>query len=258
MSRTVVQIPADYVSVPFEHATSVGTIVRRVLRRVDQGPPVILIHEVPGLSERTFAIAASLERLHFTVVLPELLDAPIGPGMSMVRLCIAREMGALSHRKPGAVVEWLRALAVRESNKSEGRSVGVVGMCFSGGFALGAVLEPKVRAAVVSQPALPFLTSSLGLSKGQLDDVRECVANGARIRGLRYRLDIKSPRGKLKRLKSELPSADIDIIPTWNPMRHSVLGDGVEAQSETRLGKSYAKTLTFLKDALDWEPPADL
>ena len=255
MTREPVAIPAGYVSDPFEHMTPVGSIVRRVLRRPDDGPAVILMHEVPGLSASTFEIADRLAQRQFTVVVPELLDAPSGVVPSMLRLCIARELGALTRGEPGAIVTWLRGLAAREVKLARGDSVGVIGMCMSGGFALATAMDPTVRAVVSSQPALPFAISDLGLSEKDLDCVRENVATGTCIRALRYRLDYKSPGPRFGKLKRAVPSADIVSIPTWNPLKHSVLKDGARARQRSRLAKEFEGTMTFLHDALDWPAP---
>ena len=256
MTREPVAIPAGYVSDPFEAMTPVGPIVRRVLRRLDDGPAVILMHEVPGLSASTFEIAERLAQRHFTVVVPELLDAPAGMVPSMIRLCIAREFGALTRGEPGAIVTWLRGLAAREVALARGDSVGVIGMCMSGGFALATAVDPTVRAVVSSQPALPFAISDLGLSDRDLDCVRENVATGTCIRALRYRLDYKSPGPRFGKLQREIPSADIVSIPTLNPFKHSVLKDGARARKPSRLATEFEGTITFMHRALDWPAAA--
>ena len=40
--------------------------------------------------------------------------------------------------------------------RAAGRGVGAIGMCFTGNFALSLMLEPVVRAPVLSQPSLPL------------------------------------------------------------------------------------------------------
>ena len=166
-----------------------GRSPRRVIRREAPGPTVILIHESPGLSASTFAIAGELIAHGYRIVLPILLDAAwTGGGMrhqvaSVVKLCVARELSALSAGRTGAIVEWLRALADEEARSTGDRPVGVIGMCFSGGFALGTITNPHIRAAVLSQPALPFLLpfrgSDLGVSKADLRAIHERTGTGA-------------------------------------------------------------------------------
>ena len=53
---------------------------------------------------------------------------------------------------------WLRALAADLAARTPGPGVGVIGMCFTGGFALAAAVDDSVLASVLSQPSLPFPT----------------------------------------------------------------------------------------------------
>ena len=55
-----------------------------------------------------------------------------------------------------------------------GRRVGVIGMCFSGGFALATAIDPVVGVAVVSQPALPFAMGPFKRIPGQAARPRAC------------------------------------------------------------------------------------
>lgn len=252
----MITLPAGYESGAFEWPTSVGVITRRVLRRTAPGPTVILMHEAPGLADSTFGIAQRLHDDGFTVVLPELLDAPASWPATMVRLCIARELGALSRGETGAIVDWLRALVDREYEAAGKRPVGVVGMCFSGGFALAATYNPHVGAAVSSQPALPFSLSAHGISPGEYDVINQRVADGTCVRALRYRLDWRSPGPRLRRLKRDMPTIDRVVIPSWNPKRHSVLADGLAGRSP-RVALEFEKTLEFLGSSLGWPLPAD-
>ena len=43
----------------------------------------------------------------------------------------------------------------------------MIGMCFSGGFALATAIDPVVGVAVVSQPALPIAVGPIKLIPGQ-------------------------------------------------------------------------------------------
>ena len=253
MAKEKVPVPPGFESGVFEHDTPVGVLVRRVLRRGGPGPAVILLHEAPGLSASTFGIADRLSELGFTVVVPELLDAPTSGFATVVRICIARELGGLSRGETGAIVTWIRGLAAQESEAAGGRTVGVVGMCLSGGFALATAIEPRVRAVVASQPALPFnALSDLGMSRSDLDTVRDNVEAGTCVRALRFRADARSPGPRLRRLAREIPTAETVVIPSWNPSRHSVLAEGLRAPAGSPLAEAFEGTLAFLEKALGW------
>ena len=58
--------------------------------------------------------------------------------------------------RPARSIEWCKALARQEHERHGGPGVGVVGMCFTGNFALAMLPEPAVQAPVLSQPSLPL------------------------------------------------------------------------------------------------------
>jgi dienelactone hydrolase len=249
-------IPPDYVSSSFEHETRLGIITRRVLRHEATGPTVILMHESPGVSESTFAVAAVLLKHDYRIVMPVLLDVPwTGPGFrhqvaNMIKLCVAREISALSQGGTGAIVEWLRGLADAEFASTNGRPVGVIGMCFSGGFALGMITNPHVKAAVMSQPALPAVFSlrhsDLGLSKEDLEDIHDLVGKGGCIRAMRFTRDWKSPPARMKLIHKEFPDAECCEIKSEKRSLHSVLALAVDAPTGSELGRALRATIAFL------------
>lgn len=251
-------IPPDYTPRQFRRKTTRGWIARPVYRRAASGPTVILIHEMPGISETTFAIAKRLSDLDYTVVIPELMrPGSVGPkglrmAVGMVRLCIARELGALAGGQTGAIVEWLRELAREEATANGSRQVAVIGMCFSGGFALGTILDPSVGAAVVSQPALPFpiwfgRSSDLGVSPGDLDQIKARIGAGDCVRVLRFSLDRISPAERFAHVMREFPAAEHCEVPSHEKSDHSVLAKAATAPEGTDLEHAFTGTLTFLK-----------
>jgi dienelactone hydrolase len=256
-----VGIPAGYASSSFEWATTLGVISRRVVRHEADGPTVILIHEAPGLSPSTFAIAQVLIDHGYRVVMPALLDAPWTGGTlrhqtaNIIKICVAREMAALSAGRTGAIVEWLRALADAEYEATGHRPVGVIGMCFSGGFALGTITNPKVRVAVMSQPALPFVfrwhRSDLGVSRTDLALIHDRPdGNGGCIRAMRFSRDWKSPRTRLKLIKKEFPDATCKEIETDKRSNHSVLAMALDAPEGSELHNALLDTIAFLNSHL--------
>jgi hypothetical protein len=70
----------------------------------------------------------------------------------------------------------------------------VVGMCFTGGFALAMMVDDIVLAPVLSQPSLPFPLSKkhkadIGISDADLARIKERTAEGAFVVGLRFSND---------------------------------------------------------------------
>jgi len=130
------------------------------------GPAVIVMHEVPGISPHVARFARWVREAGFTVYMPSLFgrdgavpEAQEG-GEVFQRVCISREFHVMGGGKTSPVVSWLRALAAMASNECGGSSVGAVGMCFTGNFAISMMIEPMMKAAVACQPSLPLDTPS--------------------------------------------------------------------------------------------------
>jgi dienelactone hydrolase len=133
----------------------------------------------------------------FTVVMPLLVGEvgrePSGGYMasSMSKVCVSREFTSMALRKTSPIISWLRALAKNLHQELGGKGVGAVGMCFSGGFALGMMLDDTMVAPVLSQPSLPFAfgkarSADLNLSPDDEAVIRRRAEEGCQVLGLRY------------------------------------------------------------------------
>jgi dienelactone hydrolase len=263
---STLRFPVGFSSAPLKAGLDDGTCIERDVLVLDgPGPAVIVIHEAPALTESTLELARLLGSLGYTVVLPVLLGPPrvkasIGQTLrGLATICVAREFHALARNETSPIVAWLSALAVREHAFARGPGVGVIGMCFSGGFALAMVREENVVASVVGQPALPFTVlpgsrRALGLSAGDLDCIRGRAAMGFSVRAHRFRADLKSPGARLRELQKQLPNAQVHEIPSCNPMRHSVLASAVDAAAGSTLAEELAATIEYLEARLPHEP----
>ncbi len=168
------------------------------------GPGVIVIPEVPGIHPEVLAFADHLVDAGFEVVIPSLYGTP-GRAVSVpyvaaviARLCVAREMKAFATDTERPVSLFLRALAADLHARTPGPGVGVVGMCFSGGFALATAVDPSVLAAVMSQPSVPLPLGSarrrdLGLSPAETATVTARTRDGLCLMGLRFSGDASAP-----------------------------------------------------------------
>jgi len=134
---------------------------RRVFVSGD-GPAVIVMAEMPGIYPLVSRFARRVRDAGFTVWMPHLFGDPGAPismprgAATMARACISREFRAFASDRSSPVVDWLRALAAHAHPLCGGQGVGAIGMCFTGNFALSMMLEPSVRAPVLSQPSLPI------------------------------------------------------------------------------------------------------
>ena len=173
-----------------------GGITRTTFRR-GTGPGVIVVHEIPGITPKVTAFADDVVAAGFTVVMPSLVGTPgREPSMryslrSMATVCVAREFANLALRRTSPIVAWLRALARSLHDELGGPGVGAIGMCFSGGFALGMMVDDVMVAPVLSQPSMPFVVSrahaaDINLSPEDARTVARRAAEGCQVLGLRF------------------------------------------------------------------------
>jgi dienelactone hydrolase len=153
------------------------------MRRVyvgGEGPGVIVMHEMPGISPHVARFARWVRDRGMTVYLPSLFgaDGALGDADSGAqvfrRLCVAKEFRALGGGESSPITTWLMALARLAHRECGGTGVGAVGMCFTGNFAITMMLESAVVAPVACQPALPVdEPAALEISDAELTAVKE-------------------------------------------------------------------------------------
>ena len=194
----------------------------RDVYRIGSGPAVIVISEMPGITPEVADFARRLPPLGLTAVLPHVFGDPgrdmstgyviqsIGPA------CVSREFTAFATGKTSPITVWLRALAKQAHEECGGPGVGVVGMCFTGGFALAMMVDDTVVAPVLSQPSLPFPITKkhkrdLGISDADLEKVKQRVDAGACVIGLRFTGDKVVPAERFERLRQELGDGFIGV-----------------------------------------------
>ncbi|KYH00333.1 dienelactone hydrolase family protein [Bradyrhizobium sp. DOA1] len=127
-----------------------------------EGPAVIVMTEMPGISPHVARFARWVRGAGFRVYMPSLFgadgdvpDAETAAGV-FKRACVSAEFRALGGGASSPVSNWLRVLARLAHGESGGPGVGAIGMCFTGNFALNMMLDQAVLAPVVSQPSLPL------------------------------------------------------------------------------------------------------
>lgn len=257
--RTFTKAPVGDLSTFDEESFSHGGSTHRVFRK-GSGPAVLVIAEMPGISPMLLGFADRVVALGCTAVLPDLFGragrdplagnrfvrAARGAG-TILATCISREFTALAAGRSSRVVDWLRALARREHERCGGPGVGVVGMCFTGGFALAMAVDDTVLAPVLSQPSLPFGLSkkhkaSIDTSEADIGVVGDrCAAGALQVLGLRFRNDPFVPGERFAYLRERLGDGFVAIEldqSDGNPdgpigHRHSVLtGDLIDEPGE--------------------------
>ncbi|HEV7758914.1 MAG TPA: dienelactone hydrolase family protein [Acidimicrobiales bacterium] len=208
---------ADYSEDTFTHEGK----TRRIFRR-GEGPAVIVIAEIPGITPSVVEFADRVVDLGCTAVLPHLFGEPgaepsaIGALKVFVGGCVSREFSTWATGKASPVTVWLRALGQHEHERCGGPGIGAVGMCFTGGFALAMMVDDTLLAPVLSQPSLPLPIlkrhkRDLGISDDDLARVKERCAGGAEVLGLRFTGDVAVPAARFQRLRDELGDAFVGV-----------------------------------------------
>ena len=235
------------------HSFTGGGITRATYTR-GSGPGVIVIHEIPGITPKVIDFANEVVNAGFTVVMPSLVGEP-GKGMSqryllqsMTKLCVAREFTTWATGETSAITGFLRELSRDVHEQCGGPGVGAIGMCFSGGFALGMMANGHVAAPVLSQPSLPFAVGSrrsadLNLSAADLAAVKQRVADGCQVLGLRFKQD-SLVGTRFDTLRRELGDGFVAVeYPSSSKKDHSVV-------TEQRVEDGVQRVLAFFREKL--------
>lgn len=264
---------ADFTKTTFTHAGKTRDVYRK-----GSGPAVIVMAEIPGITPNVADFARRVVDIGCTAVLPVIFGSPGRAGFkgegkrpdvgyvlsSIAPACVSKEFAALATGKTAPVTDWLRALAAHEFEQCGGKGVGAVGMCFTGGFALGMMVDDHLLAPVLSQPSLPILRSKkhksdLHLSPEDLTRVKERVASGdVCVLGLRFTGDPLSPPERFETLRRELGDGFIGVeidSSKGNPYghrkgAHSVLTEDLIDEPGQPTHDALNQVLDFFRDRL--------
>ena len=222
-----------------------ASITHEMYRR-GTGPAVIIVHEIPGITPAVVSFAERVVERGFTVVMP-LLVGTVGKApsasyiaSSMAKVCVSREFTTMALRKKSPIVDWLRALARSLHAELGGPGVGAVGMCFSGGFALGMMVDDVMVAPVLSQPSLPFAVgkaraADLNLDPSDEATIRRRAESGCSVLGLRYTGD-GLVGTRFEALRALLGDAFVAVeFPSTTKRDHSVLTEQIQDEGVTRV-----------------------
>ncbi len=208
-----------YTAAPFTHAGTTRTVFRR-----GEGPAVVVIAEIPGITPAVADFGRRVADIGCTAVLPHLFGDPgrevsaVYLAQSMAFACVSKEFATWARNKTSPVTDWLKALARQEHEACGGPGVGAVGMCLTGNFALAMMVDPVVAAPVLSQPSLPFAITGghradVNLSPEDLAAVKaRCEAEpDLCVLGLRFTGDALAPRERFATLERELGDSFVGV-----------------------------------------------
>jgi dienelactone hydrolase len=261
---------ANYAETSFTHDGKTKPVYVR-----GRGAAVIVLHELPGITPQVVRFADWVVEAGFRVYLPQLTGVagrPVSFGYYLrvfAGVCISREFALLAAHRSSAVTEWLRALARHANRETAGAPVGVVGMCFTGNFALSMMLEPCLATAVTAQPSLPLSygegrPAALHLSPQELHCLKERCARGDKVLGLRFEGDkwCQAPRFETLRRELgqgfeaiELPAAAANPD-SPNPHAHSVLTNDLIDRDGEPTKEAAKRVIAFLQAQVTAAPGA--
>lgn len=168
-----------------------------VYEKKSEGPPVLLLHELPGLTSGTLCLAEELASgpHHCRVYAPLLFgkygqDAGIRESLAFL---FCRSWGSRwnvqSTRSLGTIEDEAAELCRQIQKENQGRRIIVIGNCLTGPWAVSLLAEPSVAGSIVCQPAVPVLPLLLAQKKslGIPQDRLEALAKlGKQCLGFRY------------------------------------------------------------------------
>lgn len=262
---------ATYSRESFEHEGVVHDVYRK-----GQGPAVLVLTEMPGISPQVLGFADRVAALGCSVALPQLFGTPgrdplvrdlstsLHNVSTMARACVSREFTTFATGQSSPVVHWLRALARHEHARCGGPGVGVVGMCFTGGFGLAMAVEPCVLAPVLSQPSLPIGPTDehrrgIDCSRDELQVVqRRCASEGMKVIGLRFHGDPLVPGERFEFLREKLGDAFVSVELDQSdghpqspmPRHHSVLTASLIDEPGSRTRDALDRVLALFREKL--------
>lgn len=198
-----------------------------VCQRGSGKPPVVLLHELPGLSAKTLDYALTLAD-EFTVYVPLLFGHLYqeSPAKGLWSYNTSGEWCTVSetnHAGSRPIIRWLHLLIEKIAKNHENQSIGVIGNCLTGTLPLAVLKNPNITAVVLAQPTLPFFGmrgDDLGISdlewhhaKARLTTACNSSVRGVpsvRAYGVRFEFDRKAWRDKHERMLKEIGSGYVN------------------------------------------------
>ena len=254
----------DFDTFPFAHADRERTVYRK-----GDGPAVLVMHEVPGISTEVARFARRVADAGFTVFLPHLFGpvgvktTPLNRVPELIKVCISREFYVLAENRSSPVADWLRALAKHAFDEIGGRGIGAVGMCVTGNFSLTLTLDPWVVAPVMGHPSLPLpITPAKAAAVHVTPETfvnarRRIKEEGLKVLGLRFHGDVMFCRpARFKTLRRELGDGfeGIELPATSAKAQpeppHSVLTIGLIDRDGELTHEALNRVLSFLEERL--------
>lgn len=239
----------------FHDAVEIGNELKRPVFISENGEkPLIVLHELPGMSGSFIDYCRRMSDEGFKVYMPLIFKSP-GTKMSSAQslaFCVTKEFRRLFAAKSSSdsrpFTDWLLQLIQEVADRHPSTKIGVVGMCLTGGFAIAGVASPKVTAVAACQPSFPFFwdIKSLGFSEADRARIEAGVANKVLpcVKAYRYSGDWKCKEAHMKAARDILGSALERYSPDLPGRHHSTL------TSDSASPAVYQDVLKFLNQRI--------
>lgn len=216
---------AEYAVSPFSAICTNGTQINHDVYQRGEGPPVVIIQELPGIGPETLRLADEFVSQGFAVALPHLFGPleKVSIGGNLVRvICMRKEFNLFASHGSSPIVDWLAALCRDLKSQHQVRGVGVIGMCLTGNFALSLMADDSVLAAVGSQPSMPlFKAGALHMSRDEIDRVRHGIDETAPAHAYRFDKDPVCNAAKFRAIDEAFNDGGVQRVVT-----HTLPGKG--------------------------------
>lgn len=192
----------------FDHFSFGADGRERVYCIEGRGPGVLIVHELPGMTQECLRLARRIAKADYSVYLP-LLFGDAGHRLGTVRqLCIMQEWNALAKRNETPMTVWIREVGREVHRRCGGPGIGAIGMCLTGGFIIPLLLDEHVLAPVASQPSLPWAfrhgetREALGFEADLLDRAGQRARDeNIKVLAFRFARDWICPAAKFRGLQ---------------------------------------------------------
>jgi dienelactone hydrolase len=174
------------------------------------GPPILLLHELPGLTPQCYYLARRLAKSGYRVYMPLMFGSPgeDAAKWNAFKLLFRRDFHPIAD-ETAPIVKSLRALRDHIHALHPKQKMGVIGMCITGNLPPAFLDRDYVKAAVMSQPALPTIggdkENRIALSQSDIDVAKE---SHVPILAFRFVTDTLSPEARRQKLMKVFKEQD--------------------------------------------------